>query len=184
MADSTTPSVPFSMHRRAAYGAVVVALGMASLAELVAVHLLVVRWSPTGAWALTALSVYGLAWLLADYHAVRTGPHVLHADRISLRRGRLFRAEVPIEQMAEVRLPSADEKASPSEAVDLMMWLPAAPWVVMEFGVPVSIKGPGPFSRPVSRLGVPVDEPAAFREAVRRAMTDRSGARAPFDTTD
>lgn len=71
MADSTTPSVPFSMHRRAAYGAVVVALGMASLAELVAVHLLVVRWSPAGAWALTALSVYGLAWLLADYHAVR-----------------------------------------------------------------------------------------------------------------
>ncbi len=56
----------FNYHRRTAYGAVVGALAMVVAAETVPLHLLLSRWRPGVAWAVTALGLYTMVYLLAD----------------------------------------------------------------------------------------------------------------------
>ncbi|MBT8403221.1 MAG: hypothetical protein KJP18_05135, partial [Gemmatimonadetes bacterium] len=77
----------FSVHTRNGYPALLGALMMAVVAETVAVHLVVSRWSVGVAWVLTALSVYSGIWLLGDLLAARHNPTVLTDDDLHLRLG-------------------------------------------------------------------------------------------------
>lgn len=51
------------------------ALICASALELVAVHMLVGRWSNLTARILTGLTAYAMLWLLGDLQGIRIHPH-------------------------------------------------------------------------------------------------------------
>lgn len=173
----------FGYHRTSGWGAVVAALALAVAAEAVAVHALVARWSAGGAWVLTALSAYGLLWLVADWRATRHRPLLLAGGRLWLRAGLRWTAEVPLARVAEVhrvsrwRGDAADAAgaggagaAAPEDRLDL----PVVGGVdlVLGFDRPVEVHGPFGVRRAVRRVGVAADEP----EALLRALEpERSG---------
>lgn len=163
----------FSSHRRSAYGAVAVALGLVTVAEILGVHVLLSRWSALAAWIATALGLYGMMWIVADYRSVRSTPHAVGPGVLSIRRGTLWRLDAPLDRVASARMPTSEERAAPKGSLDLMATLPAAPWVVVTFTEPVPVRGPMGITKRVTTLGVSVDDPDAFRDAVRRRTTQR-----------
>jgi hypothetical protein len=63
----------FTYHRKSGYGALLFALAIVTAAEVTPVHLLLARWSGVAAWTVTALSLYGMLWFVADWRTTPRG---------------------------------------------------------------------------------------------------------------
>ncbi len=145
-------------HRKTAYGAIVVVLLLATLAEVPAVHFLVRQWSERAAWLLTALGLYGTLWIIGDWRACRARPIRLEDGVLHVRFGLRWRLDVPLAAIREVRAPTTAEKAARG-AVDLRLALPGASWTRLELDRPLEAKGPYGMRRRVRTLGLGMDEP-------------------------
>jgi hypothetical protein len=147
----------FTTHRRSGWGAVVFALSLVGAVEVVAVHALVARWSHPAAWALTALSVYGILWLVADWRATRARPVTLGGGSLVVRAGLRWNASIPRGRVLEARAPSPAEEFREEDALSLAPLGPPA--LVLELSAPTEVEGPLGISRRVTKLGIPVDDP-------------------------
>ncbi len=158
----------FTFHRKSGYGGLLFAMVLAVSAETLPVHLLVSRWSGLAAWILTALSVYTVVWLLADYRALARRPTRVDARVLRLRFGLRWSLDLPLAHVRHVSdlVPPGTDKRS----VDLRLALPGARWLVVELAEPVPARGPYGVRRSVRTIGLALDDPEAFRRALG-AMT-------------
>lgn len=154
----------FSYHRRSGWGALVFALSLVVAAETVAVHALLSRWSVAAAWVLTALSVYSLLWLVADWRAARTRPLVVHGGELLVRVGLRWTGRVPRGAVADVQRPGVGERLDGDGELSMSMLAP--PSLVVELSRPVRFDGPFGIDRDVRRLGLVADDPDALRSAL------------------
>ena len=60
-----------TFHERSGWGSIVACAIVLIAAEGIAAHLFLSTWSTKAAWAWTALDLWGMAWLIGDYHALR-----------------------------------------------------------------------------------------------------------------
>ncbi len=154
----------YSYHRRTGYGAVLTAILIAAGFELAAAHVLLRLWSETAALVHLAVSLYGIVWLVGDYRAMRQRPHELDIDGIRLRLGLRWDIEVSWEEVAAVfraRRPGSDDEY-------LSMAPIGNPAYIIEFRAPVEAIGPYGLVRKVRRVGLVVDDSAAFERALQR----------------
>lgn len=71
--------------------------------EVPVMHLILhVAFSPTVAWIITALSVYGLVFMYAEYRATLLRPITFDADAVQLRYGLLGDTRIPLAAIASV----------------------------------------------------------------------------------
>lgn len=108
-------ATPYLAVRRTPYGPVVVAFSLIILAETVPLHFLIARWSAPLAWTLTALGLYTLVYLTADWRAVHARPTLLDEEFLTLRTGLRWTIRIPLSAIESIerRPPSpADERAS------------------------------------------------------------------------
>lgn len=101
------PAVPagatkLTVHERSGWGSVVVCIVVLIAAESIGVHLLVQMWSIRAAWIVTALDVYGLLWLVGDYHALRLRPSFVSDGELRIRHGLRWTATVPLAAISSV----------------------------------------------------------------------------------
>lgn len=150
-------------HRRAAYGGVIFALILISLAEIPALHLLIRSWSERIAWIATALSAYGMLWLVADWRASRSLPVRVEDGTLRIRFGLRWRLDVELDNIVALRDPTAAERAT-KRGVDLRLALPLSRWKVLELRRPVRAKGIYGLRRTVRTLGLGLDEPERLQE--------------------
>jgi hypothetical protein len=150
----------FTYHRTSGYGALGFALLIATLAEAIPIHLLVVRWSPTGAWLLTALAAYGMLWFLADYRATRLRPILLEEEALRIRTGLRWTVLIPRAHLAAIH-----KKRPVSEPV-IRAAMPTTTPLWIELTEPVTARGPYGIERRARWISVSVDEAKAFREAL------------------
>ena len=160
------PHVPrgasaFTYHRKIGYGAVVGAMAMVVLAETFPVHVLLARWRPGVAWTATALGLYTLLYLLADWRASRARPIAVDAETLTIRTGIRWTVVVPRADIVGVERhpPRGGEKP-------LRAALLGAVNVWIELREPVVAAGPYGRERRVRRLALWVDEPQAFTAAL------------------
>jgi hypothetical protein len=160
----------FTQHRRSGIGGMVGALAFACLVEAVGVHLLVAQWSPTAAWALTGLSLYGVIWLVGLGRSVVLRPTIVGRDGLRVRIGALYEAVVPfeaIESVTQVRSAPANRRAPGYLHAALF----AAPRLMIELKEPVEARGLyGNRKRGITRIGLLVDEPAELAALLRERM--------------
>ncbi len=88
-------ATPFTPHQRSGFGDILFFVGLASLLEIVPVHLVMARWSHAAAWTLTGLSLYGALWLVAISRSLALRPAFVTAETLTLRFGLLFHLEIP-----------------------------------------------------------------------------------------
>ncbi len=157
----------YSYHRKAGYSAVLATIMMVGAVELFAVHLLVQRWSPTAAWLLTALSAYGLIWLIGDYQAIRRRPIMLTRDGLELRLGIRWRLHIPWNLVRELRT-VGHAFTAPKRRDYLNAVVFGAPRYVIDLEQPVTASGPYGIERQVTQVGFTVDDPARFEEETGR----------------
>lgn len=153
--------VGFSYHRRSGYGAVLGALALAGVAEIIAVHLLLTRWSPTAAGIHFGLSVYGGLWLLGDFRAMTRRPILATMEDLQLRCGIRWQIAIPWHQVQTLRrLSWSDPLPTGKDARNLTVL--GRPGYLLELTTPQPLTGPYGLQRLTRTLTFAVDEPRAF----------------------
>lgn len=143
-------------------GTLGVFIGAVSI-EIVAVHLLVRRWSGVAAWLLSALSIYTLAWLLGDYHGLRLNPHVVDNRSLRVRAGLRWRVDLPLDAIERVR------RYRVSDGADVLsLAVLGEPDVVVELDRGVVVRGLFGLRREATALGLSVDDVAGLVADVQR----------------
>lgn len=81
----------FTFHKDGGYFGVFIMIVHAMIIEVIAIHFLVMQFSHTAAWILTAIDVYALLFIIADYQAIRLSPVIVDSKGIHFQKGiRLF----------------------------------------------------------------------------------------------
>ncbi len=165
----------FTQHRRAGLAGLFGAVAFACLGEALGVHLLAASWSPTAAWVLTGLSLYGALWLVGLGRSVVLRPTVLAAGGLRVRLGMLHEAWVPFDRIArvtEVRAAPANRRAPGYLHAAIF----AAPRLMLELSAPVESHGLyGTRKRGITRIGLLVDEPRGLASELGRRMGTAAG---------
>ncbi len=156
----------FTIHRRSGFGAVVVAIAMAGVGELIGTHLLVAQWSTRWAWVATAVGLYGMVWLVGDFRAVVLRPVLLSADTLVVRVGLRWRVSVPLAAVRAVCL--GTDARGHARALRLSPIGP--PLLYVHLTAPVEVAGLFGLRRRAEVLGLRVDDPEALAEALRAVM--------------
>ena len=154
----------FTSYKRNAYGATLFGIMVVLAAELVAVHFLVQHyWSVTAAWVLTALSAYGIVWLLGDWQAYRLRPTVVDAGGLHLRAGLRWEVSIPFADIADLRHVSALEE-KPKDVLNLVAIGDAH--YELTAREPVVVNGAYGMRKTTRRIWFTIDDPAAFEAAL------------------
>jgi hypothetical protein len=135
------------------------AVGLASVFEIVPVHLLVHRWSSMAAWILSAVSVYGMIWLLGLSRSLVLRPTIVGPDSLIIRYGLIAQLEVPREAITGV------ERVTRSASGVLSLPRGATPNVEISFARPLRLQRVFG-SRMVSRLALCVENEGEFERAL------------------
>jgi hypothetical protein len=159
------PEVPlgmraYSIHQRSGAASLFGALAGISLVEVPLLHLLVMRWSITAAWILSALGAYGAIWLAGMARALALRPVLVGNGELVLRCGILWTLRVPLDRVASIHQSGG--------ASDLQLCPGGDPNLTMEFSEPVIATGIFGIRRPVTRVALSLDEPAAFERCLVR----------------
>jgi len=135
------------------------------IVETIGLHLLIQHWSPLVAWILTGLNIYNVFWIIGDFNALRLHPIVLAGETLHLRSGLRWRATVPVPDIMDVQRP----KLNDAKSRDYLSFARAGEaQMVIVLKQPVRISGLFGITRTVSRIGLFVDDPRAFRGELDR----------------
>jgi hypothetical protein len=157
-------------YRSARSGALSAGLALAVCVESVVLHLWLAARYPTLAWTLTALSVLTLAYLAIEYRAWGRDAVQLTREGLALRVPGRAAARVPFTALVSAAAATWRELPDAPDAGYLNVTSPAEPNVLLTFAAPVPVRVAGGLvTRRVARLGLHLDEPEAFLQALARA---------------
>lgn len=154
----------FSYHRRNHYGTLLAVLLCLLPIETAVVHVAVALVSTLAAWIVTGLSLYGALWLLGDYQGCRLHPIVLQDGVLHLRAGLRWQVDVPLSDVEGV---VATDSQDDFAAAGLNLAVIGRPSLVLRLRRPVRARSLLGTYRQSCLLGIGVDDPAAFRAALR-----------------
>lgn len=158
----------FTVYKKYGKTELLAVMPLACLFEIVPVHLVLHKWSPTVAWIATAISLYSIVWLVGLTRAFRLRPAFVDDAAIEIRYGLLFQLRVPRESIKQIR--SAREE-------DYRFAVPrkTQPSLCIAFDRELRADGLFGRSRRLTRIAFTPDEPVTLIEtqpAIRSA--DRS----------
>ena len=161
----TKPHIPessraFLLQEQAEKAFLLAAVGLASVFEIVPVHLLVHRWSSLAAWILSGISLYGMVWLLGLSRSLVLRPTVVGPDSLTIRYGLIAQLEVPREAISNV------QRVTRSTSGVLTLPRKATPNVELTFTRPLKLKRVFG-SRMVSQIALCVENEGEFERALR-----------------
>jgi hypothetical protein len=140
------------------WGAVVAAFLMLLVFESIGMHLLVQHWNVKAAWIVTALDLYGILWLLGDYHALRLRPSFVRDGVLHVRHGLRWSADVALSNIAAVEPAPLDWKRKGI----LRLTLLDDPRFLIRLAEPVTVHGLAGIRRTVDTIAVNAHDAEAF----------------------
>ena len=152
-------------YKSARSGSLVVGICLVLLTEGTAIHLWTYSKNVWIAFALDAMTLMTLGWIVAEYVAIGRGRIRLSDDGIELNVGRQFEMTLPRGAVADVTRPSwrdLPQKGMPEAADYLHLMRAATPNVLMTLRDPVHVKRPLLKPREIRRIGIHVDDPDGF----------------------
>jgi len=160
------PYPTYSYHEKTEYFGFFLMLVHAMLIEIIAVHILVMRWSEMAAWVVTFFDVYFLLLLIADYRAITLSPIVLAPDKLHIQLGIRSFIEVEytnIEQITrEVTAKQERKKETDAYSVTLPSFSEEEPKLEIRLKQPVEVMGLLGRKKTVRKLYVTVDNIYGF----------------------
>ena len=163
----------FTTHRKSGVVALLLMGAVIAVVEAAVVHILVQRWSPALAWALTILSIYGVVWIIGFLQALRLRPILLTPRALVVRAGMLSVVEVPLDAIARI-VPATFPYPDRGTPEYLQSMVSGDPQFLIELDRSLRAEGVYGRSRTVRLVGLAVDEPAEFRSALESRMAARS----------
>jgi hypothetical protein len=168
----------FAYHKRTLLRAIVPVVIVTSPLELLVVHLLAQALSPWSwlKWALLALGVYAVLWLLGLYASLVALPQQLEGEGLRLRHGVLAEGFVPYEEIETVvreesRAPHYGDGLSYVLGEDALYLATGGKTdVALRLRSPRSVLGFLKETEPASRIHLAVEEPDRFVRELRRRI--------------
>lgn len=161
-----TGTAAFSF-RGARSGALTAGLALAIVVETIALHALLQARHPVWAWLLTVLSALTLIYLAVEYRAWGTARLHVTPSAIHLRvpgRATATVARSNVRNAIQTTWRDVPARDTPKY---LNLMAPAEPNVLLELHAEVSVRlRGGILHRPMTRLGLHIDEPAQFLAAL------------------
>jgi len=164
-----------TFHERSGWGSIVACVIVLIAAEGIAAHLFLSTWSAKAAWAWTALDLWGMAWLIGDYHALRLRRSWLDDRAFHLRLGLRWNATIALDNIESVA-PVQNESEWKRRGVLRIAMLDEPRWLVT-LREPVVVNGIMGIRKTVHALALLPDDDQ-FISAVRSASDPDSGCAA------
>jgi hypothetical protein len=161
------PAGGYSFVRGRPWGAILGVVAFLVLVETTALHVVLVPHAPWAAWIATASSLYALAWLAGDYHALRLGGLELGATALAIRFGLRWRASVPWTAIESVVVTEAPVERRARDVLDCRVLRTD---VRLRLRSEVVAHGPFGLRRRVREIALAVDAPERFAAEVRTRM--------------
>lgn len=156
----------FTSYRESAFTAYLGTVGLLSVAEMGALHLLLVRWSATAAWVGLGLHLYGLLMLLAHIRAVRLRPVLIKpTGELVLRTGFFWCLRLPAGAVLRCE-PLTDAPTSTKGLLNLARPLLTPPNLLLTLREPQLATGPYGLRRSVQQVALYLDQPTGFGRAL------------------
>jgi hypothetical protein len=156
---------PTFTYRSARSGSLTFGVIMVVAIETMVFHLWLSPRFPVATWVMTGTMALSLWWLVADYRAMGTGAIRLHDDALELPIGKRFTAQIMRTDILSADVATwRDLVDMHRDAVNLTK--PAEPNVLLYLREPTSVRLYGRISKRVRRVGLHLDEPAAFVQAL------------------
>jgi len=149
-----------TIHKRNGWGTIAACIVAMIGFESIGMHLLVQQWSVKAAWIVTALDLYGILWIVGDYHALRLRPTYASDGILHLRYGLRWNADLPlaaIESIAEVRSESEWKRQGV-----LKMAMLDEPKYLVRLSRPVTVNGLAGIRRTIHAVAILPDDAEAF----------------------
>lgn len=163
------PAVPpdahaLTVHQQSGWGSVVACIIVVFAAESVGMHLAVQLWSAKAAWMVTALDIYGMLWIIGDYHALRLRPTLVRGDTIEIRHGLRWSVTIDRRNIAAVELVRSE--AEWKRRGTLKLALIDEPQYLIRLRAPVIAIGMIGLRKKIDSIAVRPDDPALFEQAL------------------
>lgn len=158
----------FSYHKRSGYSIVVGVFLFLIILETFLLHLLISKWSPVGAWILTALSIYGIFFLFADYNAARKRPILIDNHTLQIKIGIRWFVTIPYENISQIAMgvePDNNDKNY------FRMVLVGSENIIIKLKEPMTSKGFYGISKTFTRLGLSIDNKEEFYTLIKSKIS-------------
>ena len=164
-ADVPENARPFTIHERSGWGSIAACIAVLVAAESIGIHLFVMHYSVKVAWIITALDVWGILWVVGDYHALRLRPMLATQEGLLVRIGIRWQVFVPWDDIESVE-PIAMGSFSRQKGV-LKVALIDEPRIMLRLRRTLVAHGIVGFRKSVDAIAILPDDDAGFSEAVK-----------------
>ncbi len=169
----------FTIHRNSGYFGLFIMLVHAMVIEVIGVHFLIAHfWSPTAAWIFTALDVYALLLIIADYQAVRLSPIVIKDGALFAQVGIRREIVVDLKKIKSIQPTITGKKERAREKDSFAITLPNLfeedPQFEIVLTEPALAYLPFGFKREMTKLYVTVDDKEAFSQEISHYLEEKS----------
>ncbi|MCU1349242.1 MAG: hypothetical protein JWO56_2272 [Acidobacteria bacterium] len=155
-----------TLHRESGWGSILACILTLLAAESIGLHLALQLWfRPIVVWSVTALDVYGVLWLLGDYHALRLRPSVASGDTLHIRHGLRWSIDVPLANIAAIDPVAAEDEWKGKKHV-LSLRLFDEPRYLIRLREPQTANGIAGITRTVDTIALRPDDDERFRRLV------------------
>ena len=159
---------PTFTYRSARSGSLTFGVMLVLTVETWVLHLWLSSRFPVAVWMLAAATLVMLWWIVADYRAMGRCAICVHPSAIELPIGKRFTTQIQRTDILSVDIATwRDFVDATTDGLNLTR--PAEPNVLLHLRAPTAVKLFAGVSRRVSRVGLHVDEPAAFVRALGQA---------------
>ena len=177
----------FGYHRRSIMRAILPLVLVTSPIELLVVHILASALSPWGwvKWALLALGLYAIFWLLGFYASLVTLPHSLREDGLRLRYGAFAHGFIPYRNIASVerasrRAPrSGDGLQTSPRGDEIYISISGKTDLTLRLHTPQTVQGLFRTAGPAATIHLAADEPKRLATELRGRIGERTSSRPP-----
>ena len=158
------PEHGFTHGQKAGWSAVAFVVGLITVAEAIPIELFLRRFGNAPVAIAAAIHLYALLWFLGDARALRNRVTRIDGNRLRLRLGLRWAADIPLRLIESV-------ETGPSPVSSLRLKVLGATNLVLRLRQPIAVSGLFGITRRSSTLGVQLDDPEGLAAALRPLLS-------------
>jgi len=156
-----------TLHKESGWGSILACILTLIVAESIGLHLALQLWfRPVVVWSVTALDVYGILWLLGDYHALRLRPTIAGSDTLHVRHGLRWSVDIPLANIASIDPVSREEEWKGKKSV-LKLTMFDEPRYLVRLREPQTANGIAGITKRIEAIAIRPDDDERFRRLLR-----------------
>lgn len=157
----------YSYYKNSGIVAILITVGLITIAEMFIVHILVERWSVNAAWVLSVISFYTLIQMISLARSIVARRTQITSERCYINYGWLKSVELPLNQIESVSINPSEG----TEGIHLSLFQEMeAPNVLITMKEPIKVNGIYGLSKTGDQLLLHLDDPNGFCEELSSSL--------------